>query len=256
MTAQRRFRIFDAHFHIIDPRFPLVANGGYLPPAFDWRRYQELASGIGIVGGAVVSASYHSFDQTYLLDALGKMGPSFVGVTQLPPSVRDEELLALDRAGVRALRFNVKRQVAAIADLESMARRVFDLVKWHTELYIESADLEELFDTLVGLPKISIDHLGLSKEGFHFVLRLAELGAQIKATGFGRVDLDIVKAIKDIMAANPKSLVFGTDLPGTRARRPFHESDLDLIVNALGEARARMVFHDNAAAFYRPRQML
>jgi predicted TIM-barrel fold metal-dependent hydrolase len=26
--------VFDAHLHIIDPRFPLVPNKGYLPPAF------------------------------------------------------------------------------------------------------------------------------------------------------------------------------------------------------------------------------
>jgi predicted TIM-barrel fold metal-dependent hydrolase len=32
MTRPRR--LFDAHFHIIDPRFPLIANRGYLPAAF------------------------------------------------------------------------------------------------------------------------------------------------------------------------------------------------------------------------------
>ncbi|MCF5281267.1 2-pyrone-4,6-dicarboxylate hydrolase, partial [Pseudomonas syringae] len=27
-------RIFDAHCHIIDPGFPLIANNGYLPEPF------------------------------------------------------------------------------------------------------------------------------------------------------------------------------------------------------------------------------
>ena len=36
------------------------------------------------MGGAVVSGSFQGFDQSYLLDALDQLGPSFVGVTQLP----------------------------------------------------------------------------------------------------------------------------------------------------------------------------
>ncbi len=27
-------QLFDAHFHIINPKFPLVENNGYLPPDF------------------------------------------------------------------------------------------------------------------------------------------------------------------------------------------------------------------------------
>jgi len=29
-----RHPLFDAHLHIINPRFPLVPNAGYLPPSF------------------------------------------------------------------------------------------------------------------------------------------------------------------------------------------------------------------------------
>ena len=28
------YPLFDAHFHIIDPRFPLVPNRGYLPDRY------------------------------------------------------------------------------------------------------------------------------------------------------------------------------------------------------------------------------
>lgn len=40
---------------------------------------------------------------------LDRLGPSRIGVTQVPASVIDEELLALDAAGVRAARFNLLR---------------------------------------------------------------------------------------------------------------------------------------------------
>jgi len=41
---------------------------------------------------AVVSGSFHGFDQSYLLDALALLGPGFVGVTQLPATVTDDEI--------------------------------------------------------------------------------------------------------------------------------------------------------------------
>ena len=149
------------------------------------------------------------------------------------------------------MRFNLKRGGSAgLDDLEHMARRVYDLLGWHVELYVDSGKLDTLFDRLVRLPKVSIDHLGLSKRGLGAVLRLAARGVQIKATGFARVDFNVADALRNIVKANPDSLVFGTDLPGTRAPRPFQDSDIDLVADALGEELARKVFHDNAAAFY------
>lgn len=62
-------------------------------------------------GGAVVSGSFQGFDQDYLVAALKELGPSYVGVTQLPFSVSAEEILRLHRGGVRAIRFNFKRGV-------------------------------------------------------------------------------------------------------------------------------------------------
>ena len=85
-----------------------------------------------------------------------------------------------------------------------------------------------------------------------YASRLAELGVRVKATGFGRVDFDVPTALRELYAANPKALMFGTDLPSTRAPRPYRDDDLLLVVAALGEAGARKVLHDNAVAFYRP----
>lgn len=254
-TQASRFKIFDAHFHIIDERFPLVANHGFLPREFNVEAYEAEVSNLRVVGGAVVSGSFHAFDQTYLVDALERLGPQFVGVTQLSPSVSDEELIRLDELGVRALRFNIRRGgSAAVADLESMANRVYELVNWHVEIYVDSSNLDALFDTLVALPKVSIDHLGLSKEGFPTVLDLAASGVQIKASGFGRLDFPADEAIREIVSVNPTSLVFGTDLPGTRAPRTFRERDVNLVADTLGESLAQKIYYDNAVEYYRPRQ--
>jgi hypothetical protein len=111
-----------------------------------------------------------------------------------------------------------------------------------------------LFSTLAALPAVSIDHLGLSGEGFATLLRLVERGAHVKATGFGRVDFDVKNALQDISAANPQALMFGTDLPSTRAPRPYDDQDLLLVVEALGEEQAGNVLYGNALALYHPRQ--
>jgi predicted TIM-barrel fold metal-dependent hydrolase len=94
--------LFDAHLHIVDPRFPLVANRGYLPEPFTVEDYRERTGGLDVRGGAVVSGSFQAFDQSYLADALERLGPALVGVTQVPASASDEEILALHRAGARA----------------------------------------------------------------------------------------------------------------------------------------------------------
>ena len=189
--SRPRLALFDAHLHIIDPRFALVANDGYLPPTFTVEDYRRRTAHLTVVGGAIVSGSFQAFDQAYLLDALRRLGPSFVGVTQLPLTAPDEEIASLAAAAVRAVRFNVRRGGSeTLAHLESLAQRVYELVGWHTELYIDARDLPDLYPVLSTLPKVSIDHLGLSRDGLPHLLRLVERGVYVKATGFSRGDLD------------------------------------------------------------------
>lgn len=246
--------VFDSHFHIIDRRFPLVPNQGYLPEDFSCTDYLRRTAGMALAGGAVVSGSFQALDQSYLIDALATLGPAFVGVTQLPASVSDAEVLRLDGLGVRAVRFNLKRGGSEkVEHLEQLARRVFELASWHVELYVDSRDLADLKGTLLRLPAVSIDHLGLSKEGFATLLSLAERGVRVKATGFGRVDFDPKTALRELCAANPEALMFGTDLPSTRAPRPYEDRDLTLVLDALGEESAKRALCDNALSFYRPK---
>lgn len=245
--------VFDSHFHIIDRRFPLVPNQGYLPDDFTCADYLERTGNLALAGGAIVSGSFQAMDQAYLVDALATMGPRFVGVTQLPATVSDAEILRLDACGVRAVRFNIKRGGSeGVEHLEEMARRVYDLARWHVELYVDSSELAGLQALLVTLPAVSIDHLGLSGAGFRTLLGLAEKGVRVKATGFGRVDFEVRQALKDICSANPEALMFGTDLPSTRAPRPYLDEDLLLVLDALGEELGRKALFDNAYAFYRP----
>jgi hypothetical protein len=229
--------VFDSHLHIIDPRFPLVQ--GYVPEPFTVEDYRAATAGMGVVGGAVVAGSFQGFDRAWLVDALERLGPAFVGVAQLEPVGGVEEVLALDAAGVRAVRFNLHRGGALD---ERLGLRVHELAGWHSEVYADARTLAAHEHRLRALPRLSVDHLGLDRAALPVLQRL---GAQVKATGFGRVDLDVAATLR---ALDPAKLLFGTDLPGTRARRPFRAADLELV-----ERLASAALVDNARAWYRPR---
>ncbi len=250
--AQPARRIFDSHCHIIDHRFPIVANQGYVPPNFPLEDYLAQAKPLGVVAGAVVSGSFQAEDQTYLIDVLPKLGAGWVGVTQIPHDYPDAEIAKLDAIGVRAVRFNLFRgQIDNIDEIVAMATRVHTVAGWHSEMYVDSAALRPHVGKLAKLPALSIDHLGMTQAGVPVLLELVAAGCKVKATGFGRVKLDVPTTLEAIAKQSPDALVFGTDIPSTRAERPFQPSDIDLVENVLGPELARKAFWDNPLSLYR-----
>jgi predicted TIM-barrel fold metal-dependent hydrolase len=251
---------FDALLHVIDPRFPLVPNQRFTPSPFPAAEYRHTATqllatvGFAPAGGAVVSGSFQGVDQAYLESALKDLGPGYVGVTQLSGDTSDDELRRLDLLGVRATRINLVRRVH-VGDLDqqvALARRARDLVGWHLELYVRSTDLDRLADRLPDAAGLVIDHLGLTAGGLPRLLRLVEAGARVKATGFGRGDLDVQHTLRALHLANPSALMAGTDLPGVRTAQAVTAADLLLLRSTFeGEDLAR-VMHRNAIELYRP----
>jgi predicted TIM-barrel fold metal-dependent hydrolase len=241
--------IFDSHLHVIHPAFPLVPNDGFVPDPFTVADYRARTAALGVTGGAVVAGSFQS-GTAWLLAALQSLGPRFVGVAELPPDVADAEVLALDAAGVRAIRLNLHRGGRVALDgLEGLAARVHALAGWHTEIYADGAALAELEGRLAALPALSVDHLGVDRTALPVLLRLVAGGAKVKATGFGRGDLDVAATLRAIAAVDPGALLFGTDLPSTRAARPFADADVALVAE-----HAPAALRENALAFYRPRE--
>jgi len=249
--AQQR-RLFDSHCHIIDHRFPIVPNQGYTPPNFPLEDYLAQAKPLGVVAGAVVSGSFQANDQTYLMDLLPKLGPAWVGVTQIPNDYPDAEIARLDALGVRAVRFNVFRgRIDSVDDIVALATRCHSVVGWHSEIYADAAALKPHIDRLAKLTKFSIDHLGMNGEGLPVLLDLVAAGWKVKATGFGRVKMDVPKVLEAVAKKSPDALVFGTDIPSTRAQRPFLTSDIDLIEKVIGPELAKKAFWDNPLALYK-----
>ncbi|WP_241970488.1 amidohydrolase family protein [Pseudidiomarina sediminum] len=250
-TLQPR-RMIDAHFHIYNDAYPLIENQGFLPPPFSVEDYQHRTKDLPIVGGVLVSGSSQGFDQSYLKPALEQLGSQYVAITNLPSSVSDEKILALRDSGVCGVRVNLKRRVVSgIDNLVDFGMRIWDLAGWHLEMYVDSRELDELIPKLIKLPKASVDHLGMARSGVSQVRKLAEAGVHIKASGFGRTEVNIAEAVKVLYATNPDCLMFGTDLPSNRTERPFNISDISKVTEALADEDAiDKVFARNAAKFY------
>ena len=253
-AAERR--IFDSHCHIIDHAFPLVANQGYTPPHFPLEQYMQQAVPLGVRAGAVVSGSFQAFDQGYLKSLLPRLGRGWVGVTQVPNDIADDEIAGLSAIGVRALRFNMFRgRIDSVDDLVALARRAHAAGGWHAEIYADAAALAPHADKLAKLPQIVIDHLGMTEAGVPVVLDLVAAGAKVKATGFGRVKLDVARTLERIAVKNSGALVFGTDIPSTRADRSFEAADIALVERVLGPQLAARAFWANPVALYRVKDL-
>jgi predicted TIM-barrel fold metal-dependent hydrolase len=244
-------KIFDCHLHIIDPQFPLYENNGFLPDKFLVEHYIKRIAPLNIQSGAVVSGSFQQFDQSYLTKALEKLGSGFVGVTQLPIGATDEEIISLNKQGVRAVRFNVRRGGSeSISELSYFADRVYELVKWHVELYADHQALMALKSKICKLSAVSIDHLGLKKSGIPLLKEFVAQDVKVKATGFGRVDFEPLALVSELYKINPEALMFGTDLPSTRSPSPFKDQHLYDLITCLGEKPADQVCWSNARKFY------
>ena len=250
--AQPARKLFDGHCHIIDHRFPIVPNQGYTPPNFTLADYLAQVKPLGVVAGAVVSGSFQANDQTYLMDTLPKLGTGWVGVTQIPNDYPDAEIAKLGQIGIRAVRFNVFRgRIDSVDEIAALSKRAHAVAGWHSEIYADAAALKPHVDKLTKLPQFCIDHLGMTEEGLPVLLDLVAAGWKVKATGFGRVKMDVPKVLEAVAKKSPDALVFGTDIPSTRAQRPFMASDIDLIEKVLGPELAKKAFWDNPLALYR-----
>ena len=146
--------MFDAHFHVIDPRFPLVPNQGYLPEPFTVADYR-VACRVLTAARSFRGPSRRSTRRTSSTRCR-VWAPGFVGVAQVPPSISDAEVLALRDAGVRAFRLNLVR--GGSLDGVELAWRLWELAGWHLEVYADASSLPVL-----DVPRLVLDHLGLGR---------------------------------------------------------------------------------------------
>lgn len=155
----------DAHCHVFGPadKFPYHPKRKYTPCDAPKEKLFELRDYLGFKRNVIVQASCHGTDNAALVDALETAGDLARGVAVVDPAITGEELKAMDKAGVRAVRFNFVKRLVDDTPRDvfvSIAEKIKPL-GWHIVVYFEAPDLEELAPFLNELnTTIVVDHMG------------------------------------------------------------------------------------------------
>ncbi|HHG91183.1 MAG TPA: 2-pyrone-4,6-dicarboxylate hydrolase [Devosia sp.] len=269
----------DAHCHVFGPgeRFPFAPARKYTPVDAPKEKLFALREHLGLSRNVIVQASCHGTDNAALVDALNAAGDRARGVAVVSEDVADKELVALHRAGVRAVRFNFVKRLVDVAPetvLLGIARRVAKL-GWHIVVYLEAADLAGRIPFLEKLPTIVvIDHMGrpdISKGAGHkdfksFVSLLAEnknfwtkvscperLSLQGPGTGETPDYADVVPFARTLVERFPDRVLWGTDWPhpNMRSHMPDDGALVDFIpLIAQDETTQKALLVDNPMRLY------
>jgi 2-pyrone-4,6-dicarboxylate lactonase len=264
----------DAHCHVFGPgaRFPYSPERKYTPCDASKEHLFALRDYLGLKRNVVVQATCHGSDNRAVVDALLSSNGLARGIATVTRSITDEELRALDAAGVRGVRFNfVKRLVDTTPRgvLKELAERVAKL-NWHIVIYFEAAELPELYEFFASLPTtLVVDHMGrpdVTKpvEGAEFELfvRLMSEHPNIwsKVTCPDRLSRsgppgydDVVPFARRLVEAFPDRVLWGTDWPhpNLKAQMPDDGKLLDFVPRiATTAALQRKLLVDNPERLY------
>jgi predicted TIM-barrel fold metal-dependent hydrolase len=224
----------DAHCHVFGPadRFPYAPDRSYTPPDAPYEHLVALHDFLGIARGVIVQASCHGTDNTAMLDAIARGGGRYRGVAIVDDGIDDKGLEALDRGGVRGVRFNFVQHLGGRPDM-GVFWRVLDKVAgmgWHVVLHLDANDIVELNDDVLARIRVPfvIDHMGrvqaatgLEQEPFRLLLALMRDNplAWVKVCGAERVSVgkrpfdDAIPFAAALIQAAPDRVLWGTDFP-------------------------------------------
>ena len=124
--------------------------------------YRKVQQALGLQRAVLVQPTGYGVDNSCLLDALAQMGDAARGIAVVPPEVSDAELVRLDAAGVRGIRFMLLGAPGPLRweHLAPLAERIASL-RWTVNLQFDGREMAQrkaLIDSLPG--KVVIDHIG------------------------------------------------------------------------------------------------
>ena len=263
----------DAHCHVFGPAslFPYADSRKYTPCDAGKEKLFALRDHLGFTRNVIVQATCHGRDNTALLDALATAGEQARGVASVHHDIGMSELQALDQSGVRGVRFNfVKRLVDSTprASFLKIAQKIATL-GWHSVVYFEAQDLEELTPFIAQLPTpVVVDHMGrpdVSKgpdhRDFQLLLTLLDDNNHIwtkvscpeRLTVAGGDYADVVPFARTLVEHFPDRVLWGTDWPHPNMKS--HMPDDGLLVDfipriATDTAAQQALLVDNPTALY------
>ena len=244
----------DAHCHVFGPanKFPFAQERKYTPCDASKEKLFKLRDFLGFEKNVIVQASCHGTNNDALEDTLLSSNDLARGVAVVSPQVTKADLNRLDKAGVRAVRFNfVKRLVDNTPRevFQKIAKTIADL-GWHIVVYLEAQDLEELIPFLKSLPTdIVFDHMarpdvskGLDSMEFNLFQKLMENNKfwcktscpeRLSRKGPEQNYSDILPFMRLLVENYSDRVLWGTDWPHPNMKS--HMPDDGQLVNILDE---------------------
>lgn len=264
----------DAHCHVFGPGelFPYAPERKYTPCDAPKEKLWELRDYLGFERNVIVQATCHGADNRALVDALRASDGRARGVATVNKDVTDEELQALDAAGVRGVRFNFVKRLVDTTPREvllSIAERIEPL-GWHIVIYFEARELPELYDFFTSLPTpVVVDHMGrpdvsqpVDGPEFELFLRLlrehpnfwskVSCPERLSKSGPDAYE-DVVPFARRVVETFPERVLWGTDWPhpNMKSHMPDDGKLVDFIPRIARTAELqRKLLVDNPLALY------
>jgi 2-pyrone-4,6-dicarboxylate lactonase len=230
----------DAHCHVFGPaaKFPYAPERKYTPVDAPKEKLFALRDFLG-----------HGKDNAALIDALENSNDKARGIAVIGEEISDVELRAMNKAGVKGVRFNFVKRLVDFTPrdvLERIAARIAPL-GWHIVVYFEMPDLIELEAFFTSLPTIVVvDHMGrpdvrkgLDHPEFQRYLKLLDKHRNIwtKVSGPERLTVagapydDVVPFGRALVENFPDRVIWGTDWP--HPNMPVEAPDDGVLVDVI-----------------------
>jgi 2-pyrone-4,6-dicarboxylate lactonase len=247
--------------------FPWSGDRKYDPAFAPWRKLEELDTFLGFSGEVIVAATCHGTDNSYMLNALKKSKGRALGVAFVDKNISDQELMELDTAGVRGVRYSYVKRLTnppppgEMVDMANQLKRLREKGSlkndWHIDLYCEPADLQNLAAHIKAIPiPLVFDHMavpavskGVKDPDFQSFLQLlrdkkdcyAKVSCPERLTSSGKPE-DWSKALPFAHALQeefPDRVITGTDWPHPNMKEGQMPNDGALVNHWMWEVAGR-----------------
>src|SRR5690606_23388370 len=154
----------DCHLHIYDlDAYPLEQMSPVSPPRATWEDYLALREVLGINRCVIVQPMGYGFDNRCTMDALLAANGSARAIISMPEDATDADLIRLDVAGVRGVRFQMvpnSGNIMTWGELRPVSERIAPL-GWTINLQLDGRTLPQYATLISDLPsRVVIDHVG------------------------------------------------------------------------------------------------
>ena len=262
----------DSHIHIYDPRFPMKWPQLRAVTDASVEQLRLLQKRLGTTRAVVVQPAAYGTDNAVTVDAIAQLGIANArGIAVCHPTVTDTELVAMNKGGIRGLRFTLhepRTAVTSVEMIEPLAHRAHRL-GWHVQLHLRAEQIvlwAELIEKLPGT--IVFDHMarlpqpqGPRHPALAIVKRLIDKGSTwVKLSGaYLETQVgppryaDVKNVARTLVEYAPERCVWGSDWP--HPTEPHTKPDdavlFDLVQEwTLDEITRSKILVTNPAALY------